>query len=332
MRRPWLAPLVPLYAAGVALREWRFAQGGQQAQRLHWPVISVGNLSMGGSGKTPLIIALAKLLTARGVQVDVLSRGYGRHSKEPARVLPDGTAEQFGDEPVLIARETGVPVYVAAKRYEAGILAESEPDVAGSRHVHLLDDGFQHRQLARDVDILILSHDDVKDSLLPAGNLRERFRAATRADLLAIPANDVQLESDLRAWGWRGPIWRLHRRMEIPGLIGPVAAFCGIARPNQFFAGLEACGAQIVARKAFRDHDGYTQHTVERLAEQARSSNAFALITTEKDLVRLGSLALAFPPDLPLLTARLSIEIQDETAVVDSLLESLDFAPPHPSL
>ena len=103
MKRPWLAPLVPLYAAGVALRNWRIEGGREQVKRLRWSVVSVGSLSEGGAGKTPLAIALAKALAAKGISVDVISRGYGRKSREPARVLPDGTAEEFGDEPLLIA-------------------------------------------------------------------------------------------------------------------------------------------------------------------------------------------------------------------------------------
>lgn len=332
MKRPWLAPLVPLYAAGVALREWRLAHRLQQVQRLRWPVISVGNLSTGGSGKTPLTIALAKLLTARGFHVDVLSRGYGRRAIEPARVMPDGTAEQFGDEPLLIARESGVLVYVAAHRYAAGVLAESGAAPARTERVHLLDDGFQHRQLARDVDILLLSRDDWQDSLLPAGNLREAIHAANRATILAIPDSEPEMETNLRAWGWKGPIWRLVRHMQVPAIPGPVVAFCGIARPGQFFAGLEAAGVQITSCKGFPDHYDYTGHVVEWLAEQARSSRASALLTTEKDLVRLGSLAVAFPPNLQLLTARLSVEIQEEVAAMEGLLERLASAPPNVSL
>ena len=126
MRRPWLAPLVPLYAAGLALRNRRIENGSEPVRRLRFPVVSVGSLSAGGAGKTPLTIALAKALTRRGLTVDVLSRGFGRQSRLPARVDPNGTAEVFGDEPLLITLETGVPVYVATQRYEAGLLAEAE--------------------------------------------------------------------------------------------------------------------------------------------------------------------------------------------------------------
>src|SRR5579863_72825 len=128
MRRPWLAPAMPFYAAGLAWRNLRLRRGWETVRHLRRAVISVGGLSAGGSGKTPLVIALGKALAARGVGVDILSRGYGRRGGEPARVDPSGTAEEFGDEPLLIARETGVPVYVAPERYDAGVLAETDAE------------------------------------------------------------------------------------------------------------------------------------------------------------------------------------------------------------
>ncbi len=215
--RRMLLPLTPLYRLGLALRELRLRSGLESIRRLRFPVISIGNLSTGGAGKTPFAIALAKSLTGRGFAVDVLSRGFGRHTSAPARVLPDGTPAEFGDEPLLIAREAEVPVYVASQRYEAGLLAEAAALPEESKPLlHILDDAFQHRQLHRDIDILLLNRDDWHDRLLPAGNLREPRRAAMRATVIAIPADGSSLESDLRNWGWQGPIWRLHRRMDGP--------------------------------------------------------------------------------------------------------------------
>ncbi|MGP8174881.1 MAG: tetraacyldisaccharide 4'-kinase [Terracidiphilus sp.] len=341
MRRPWLAPFTPLYAAGLALRNLCIENGWEPVRRLRWPVVSIGNLSTGGSGKTPLTIALAKALTRRGFKVDVLSRGYGRQNQLPARVLPDGAAEDFGDEPLLIARETGVPVYVAARRYQAGLTAESytKPVQNESRpQVHLLDDGFQHRQLHRDVDVLLLNRRDLTDSLLPAGDLREPLKAARRATIIAIPTPDEspgdasELETAVRIWGWQGPIWRLHRKMEIPPVAGPVVAFCGIARPEQFFAGLEAAGLHIAARIAFPDHHLCTARDLDRLVARAREAGATVLITTEKDLVRLGKLSSAFPESLPLKSVRLRIEIEREDEAIASLIGRLAASPHHPPL
>ncbi len=336
--RDLLLPLTPAYRLGLTIRELRLRRGWERVRRLGSPVISIGNLSTGGAGKTPFAIALAKALWARGFAVDVLSRGYGRRTTAPAQVDPAGSQEEFGDEPVLMAREAGVPVYVAAERYEAGVMAERLPSGAKARDhfesvggttevvpfqsspeqevfppsgakardhletnsarlkscpvtrhgcVHILDDGFQHRQLHRDVDILLLNREDWHARLLPAGNLREPRRAAERADVIAIPANEAGLESELRAWGWNGPVWRLHRRMEVPQVDGPVVAFCGIARPEQFFAGLEEAGLRIAARIAFRDHHRYTARDMERLVRVANGVGANSLVTTQKDEIRL---------------------------------------------
>jgi len=364
--RPLLWPLVPVYRFGLALRELQLRSGLKPIRRLGWPVISIGNLSTGGAGKTPLTIALAKALAARGVQVDVLSRGYGRRrSAHPLLVDPNGAAEEFGDEPLVIAREAGVPVYVAAERYEAGEMAEREASqgtrVLGSEGasrpsgcksrasepaalkghdfsravisgessgpsgpegcfcVHLLDDGFQHRQLARGVDILLLSRDDLNDHLLPAGNLREALHAAERADVIAIPAGEADAEAEVRSRGWRAEVWRVRRRMEVPQVDGSVLAFCGIARPGQFFDGLECAGVRLAARVAFPDHHNYSAGDLERVASQARAAGATELLTTEKDRVRLGALAAS----LPFKTVQLRIVIDDEHAAIDWLKERL---------
>ena len=337
--RKLLLPLVPAYRLALTLRELRLGTRLEPVRRLRFPVVSIGNLSTGGAGKTPLTIALAKALTRRGLPVDVLSRGYGRRGQRPARVDPDGTAQEFGDEPLLIARQTGVPVYVAGQRYGAGLLAEAEAPAGVSSvnlpAVHLLDDGFQHRQLYRDVDILLLDGRDwLGDGLLPAGNLREPAEAARRATVIAIPAPDgaPELEDALRAWGFEGPVWRLHRRMEIPVVDGPVAAFCGIARPEQFFVGLEAAGLHIAARLAFPDHYRYSAADLKRLVAAARKTGATAFITTEKDQVRLGTLSAAFPESLPLKTAGLRIEIEHEDQAIEWLVDRLKPTPPHPPL
>jgi len=317
--RPLLWPLVPLYRLGLALRELQLLIGLKRVHRLRWPVVSIGNLSTGGAGKTPLTIALARALTARGLHVDVLSRGYGRRrSAIPLVVNPGGTIEDFGDEPLLIVREVQVPFYVAGERYEAGLLAER--DAAEQSGVHLLDDGFQHRQLARDVDILLFSRRDIADHLLPAGNLREPIRALRRAAIIAIPADEPEVETELRSMGWQGTVWRLRRRMEIPHLDGPVAAFCGIARPDQFFKGLERAGVKLAVRTAFADHYRYTAQDLERLAAEARDAGATSLLTTEKDRVRIGALEVA----LPLQAAQLRVEIQDEDAAIDWLMGELE--------
>jgi tetraacyldisaccharide 4'-kinase len=315
MRRPLLQPLVPLYRLALSLRELRLGTPLEPVRRLRLPVISIGGLSAGGSGKTPLTIALAKAFAARGLHVDVLSRGYGRKSQSALRVNPHGSAENFGDEPLLIARKASVPVYVASQRYQAGLLAESDLGNASGPAVHLLDDGFQHRQLHRDVNILLFDARDLSDCLLPAGNLREPLAALHRANIVVIPADNPELEFHLRKLGWQGPIWRIHRQMEIPYINGPAVAFCGIARPDQFFAGLEAAGLDLAARIAFPDHHRYTPGDFAHLESTARATNAAALITTEKDRARLGLLSVA----LPLHAAQLRVEIENEQQAMQQL-------------
>jgi tetraacyldisaccharide 4'-kinase len=336
--RPWLLPLVPLYAAGVAWRSRRIESGREPVQRLRWPVISVGNLSAGGTGKTPFVIALAKLLSDAGLHVDVLSRGYGRRGDDVAQVAPGGIAEEFGDEPLLIAHEAQIPVYVGRRRFAAGVLAEAEAEQNGTpTGVHLLDDGFQHRQLHRDIDILLLNHEDWFDGrLLPAGNLREPRQAAMRATVIAIPEEDAELETDLRRIlspdrgskgpAWPRPIWKFRRKMSVPAELakaGPVLAFCGIARPEQFFAGLEAAEVKLAARHAFRDHHRFAAGDIARLLRMVRDSGARTLVTTDKDRVRLGAMADELEQAAPLYTAGLSITFQDAADISARLQRQL---------
>jgi len=187
----------------------------------------------------------------------------------------------------------------------------------------LLDDGFQHRQLDRSVNILLLNQDDWQDWLLPAGNLREPIESARRASVIAVPADEPELEAELYVWGWDGPVWRLHRRMEIPLVQSPIAAFCGIARPEQFFAGLESLGLEIPLQLAFPDHFTYTREVLEELLEEAREKEVTAIVTTAKDVVRLGRLVALFPKTMPLAVASLRVEIENQSAAIDWLMEQL---------
>jgi tetraacyldisaccharide 4'-kinase len=340
MSRPFnlrnlLLPLVPAYRFAIWLRERRLGTDLEPVQRLRYPVVSIGNLSTGGTGKTPLTIALAKALAQRGMRVNVLSRGYCRKSQTPTLVASVGTADEFGDEPLLIAREAGVPVYVARSRYEAGLLAEGDAITLAALDeklkpiVNVLDDGFQHRQLSRDVDILLLDRQDWQDNLLPAGNLREPLQAARRASVIAIPADDPELEEELGAWNWEGPIWRIRRTMEVPPVNGPVAAFCGIARPQQFFSGLESAGLQFAARTAFPDHHRYTNADVERLLAGAHTTDATAILTTQKDFVRLGTLSSAFTDSMPLIAVPLVVDIEQQDEAIQWLIKRLNLSPRH---
>ena len=274
-----------LYRSVVAVRNYCFDHEILRARRLSWPVISVGNISVGGSGKTPFVIMLGELLKQRGMEVDVLSRGYRRTTTGVLRVDPDGTPEQFGDEPLLIARKLGCPVFVAEDRFDAGLEAEETTGAAQGNRVHLLDDGFQHRQLHRNFDIVLLNHEDLSDKLLPAGRLREPLSALQRADVVAV---DRDFPQDQLPRG-EFQVWRIERNVVVPKLDRPVIAFCGIARPQRFFSGLRKSGMDVREEIVFRDHHRYTSDDVARLAAAQARHPGSQLITTEKDALNLGA-------------------------------------------
>jgi len=309
-----------VYGSVVRARNARFDR--TPAQRLRWPVISIGNLSVGGSGKTPLTIRLAQLLQREGLATDVLSRGYGRSQQTVERVDPAGSAERFGDEPLLIARSTSVPVYVGASRYQAGLLAESEITGQG---VHLLDDGFQHRQLARDLDIVVVHRSDLQQRLLPAGRLREPLASLRRAGVIVLRHEDAELESTLRVHTRpECRFWRMRRTLSLTSPTQRAVAFCAIARPSEFFAGLAAAVAGVVELIRFRDHHRYTMADIDRLAELGRRVGCDAFVTTAKDEVKLdAAMRLRLNTVAPLQTASLTVEIEDEKAALDDMRKSL---------
>jgi tetraacyldisaccharide 4'-kinase len=336
-RRPWARALVPVYAGAIRLKESLRGAGLLRTRALTWPVISVGSLSAGGAGKTPVVIALAKLLRDGGWAVDVLSRGYGREGWGMEMVEPelDFAARRFGDEPVLIAERTGVPVWVGGDRYVAGRRAEKQA-WGVVRGVHLLDDGFQHRQLARDVDIVLVTLEDLDDMLLPAGNLREGLAALQRADVLVVRENEVDAGVEAggasvnkRAWEMlreRGQMWIVRRRLVFPAPLRvfgaglrPVA-FCAIARPEDFAAMLQEAGCGVVETVAFADHHRYTAADVERVVEVAKGLNGSGFITTEKDAVKLTeAMRRRLEAHGPLIVVALEAEFADPSAVLRAL-------------
>jgi tetraacyldisaccharide 4'-kinase len=315
-----LAPLSLVYASVVRARNARFNR--TPPLKLRWPVVSIGNLSVGGAGKTPLVICLARLLQREGLAPDVLSRGYGRSRPTVERVDPAGSADQFGDEPLLIARSTGVPVYVGASRYQAGLLAESE---IGGPVVHLLDDGFQHRQLARDLDIVVIHRSDLQQRLLPAGRLREPLASLGRAGVIVLRHEDAELESALRAYTRpECRFWRVRRTLALQSALQRGVAFCAVARPSEFFAGLLSVGAELVEQVRFRDHHRYTMADIDRLAELGRRVGCDGFVTTAKDDVKLdAAMRSRLNAVATLQTAALTVEVENEKAALDDMRKSL---------
>ena len=303
-------------------RRWYSAPGRQH--RLRQPVISVGNLSVGGRGKTPVVAHLARLLLAAGERPAILTRGYGRRRPEPGVVVvSDGVhlladLDRSGDEPLMLAREVRqARVLVCAERALAGELAERTFGAT----VHLLDDGFQHLQLARDIDIVLVSPRDLDDRPLPFGRLREPAAALAYADALVIDG-DEPLRTDLkhRSFFLRRmltDLQPLEPARPWPAGRGPVVAVAGIAEPDRFRRALEADGWTVVERLWFPDHHRYTAADVARIAQVSARTGA-PVLTTAKDAVRL----LPLRP-LPVVVAAVPLEIAIEPAAAfDTWLRS----------
>lgn len=304
-----MRPFSSLFSAVVRGRNALYDRGFIPQRRLAGPVISVGNLSVGGAGKTPFLILLGELLAARGIAFDVLSRGYGRKSKGVRAVDPGGLAEEFGDEPLLIARRLNCPVFVGEDRWEAGRAAEEK---LGLRF-HLLDDGFQHRALARDFDIVLVTPEDARDRLLPAGRLREPLAALGRADAVVLTSGAASeafpLEGKL--------VWRVRRGI-LPRDVPPhPVAFCGLARPQAFFLQLRKAGIEPAAEAVFRDHHAYRERDIRDLRALAAENRAGGFVTTEKDAVNLGGYLSSLAP---LAVVRVRMELENAPAALDAML------------
>ncbi|MBI4472831.1 MAG: tetraacyldisaccharide 4'-kinase [Acidobacteria bacterium] len=296
-------------------REKLYETGILTALRLNHPVVSIGNLTLGGTGKTPLVIALAEGLRDRGYHPVILSRGYKRTSRQ---ILVVGNSwEEAGDEPYLIKRRLrDVPVVVGADRFEAGRYAERKQ----LGNLFILDDGFQHRRLHRDVDIVTIDplEWDAGESLLPAGRWREPKDAIVRAHAacvqdvpgvpvpqLPIPSFNIQTKID--------GIYKDDAQIPPESLRNrAVVAFAGIAKPERFFSSLESIGIAPRDRVRFRDHHRYTRRDIERLGGEI-------LITTEKDAARLEGLG-------GFLYLRISVNIPEFDRLLECIQERFSSA------
>jgi tetraacyldisaccharide 4'-kinase len=318
------------FGAVAALRVTAYQRGLLRRSRLLGPVISVGNLSVGGSGKTPVVAYLAALVRDAGLPVAILSRGYRGSFRGSALVVGDGrnvlaTAEAAGDEPVMLARQLeGVVVAVGRRRDEVGRAVEAR----FGRRVHILDDGFQHLRLLRDLDVLCVDLRDLRDRPLPAGRLREGPAAARRADLALITGPDDASPEEM-AWSVdalgaerthlvrRRPLGFFDRAGAVVTPPARPYLLAGIARPERFEADVRTMAGAPVGRRFFRDHHPFTAADRREVEAEALRLEADAIVTTAKDLERLPSPI----PGLPLLVLRLSIEVSDEARLRTRVLE-----------
>lgn len=339
MRIPWIegareealwqrAALLPLsalsllYGAGARFHRGLYASGWRQRTRLGCRVLSVGNLGVGGSGKTPTTAFLARELRKRGHRVAIASRGYRRRVRTPVLVVSDGRhvlsrLEEAGDEPMLLAAHApGVPVLVGARRAVVGQRAIAS---FGSE-VLLLDDGFQHHALERDLDVVVLDgHFGLGNGrLLPRGPLREPLSALRRADVVGVVDGPLA-EADERRLSRHAPsVQRFEARrvprglralgggvVEAPTALADqeVGLLSGIARPDSLRRSVEALGARVVAERSFRDHHRYRAADLAGLAREAPR-----WITTEKDAIKLNP---AWAPAATISALVIEIEIED---------------------
>jgi tetraacyldisaccharide 4'-kinase len=308
-----LWPLSVVYGAAARLNAWLYAQGVYSKKRLNAPVVSVGNLSVGGTGKTPMVLWLAEKFLASGKRVAILSRGYRGSG---------GTS----DEIEMLRSRLGERVVfgVGPDRYAEGKRIESDRPV----DVFLLDDGFQHLELARDVDILLVDATRPldKDFLLPAGRLREPVSAVARASVVLFtrahqtPAAPLAIEKFPTMPIF--PVWtKLLSVRNVAGdqnavlpcdLPQPVLAFCGIGNAQAFFEDVTRWGIAVAGKAAFRDHHSYSSHDIHELDTKAKDAKAKALLTTEKDVQNLGSANF----ELPLYRCEIAMDIPDEDEVL----------------
>ncbi len=327
---PWarvvLWPLSVLYAAIVKLRAWLYEKGILRSKRLQTPVISVGNLSLGGTGKTPMVIWLAERFLAQGKRVGILTRGYKGSA---------GTSDEI--ELMKSRFANRVEFGVGPDRYSNGLrLQQAGVDI------FLLDDGFQHLQLARDVNILLLdsSRPAENDRLLPAGRLREPLSAMARADLLVFsrtetnPGTDTAIgklqnvsvfAAQTRLLGCRklaDASSQLFAASEVGP--GPFYAFCGIGNPGAFVADLEHWGLSVAEKQAFADHHRYSDSEAAELLEAAHHAGATALITTEKDAHNLRDVDFQ---DFPVYIAIIDFILLQEDAFLAAIQQLLASRP-----
>lgn len=323
--------LSALYARAAAWRRRWYQSRPAARRRLSRPVVSVGALAAGGRGKTPVAALVAELLRDAGERPALLSRGYGRRLRSRDAVVvrdPDGvraSVDTAGDEPRMLAeRLDGVSVVVAEDRYLAGRLAEKRLDAT----VHVLDDGFQHLRLARDLDLLLVHPGDLGQPTFPAGRLREPPAAARLADALVVEAADSAAAGTVADRLGKDIRFLMRRSLGSPrpvagspageGIAGPVLAVAGIAAPERFREALIGAGFEVADTLAFADHHRFTPADVRRIAARAVTCHAGLVLTTEKDAVRLAPLA---PFDFALAAVPLRVAIEPADRFREWLLE-----------
>ena len=334
-----------LYSVGLSAKK-AYSLGRQR--RLPCRVISIGNITVGGTGKTPAAIALAEEAKRRGFSPFILTRGYKGSAKGPCYVTRgDGpllSADEAGDEPVLMAeRLKGVPIIKGSDRYEAGMFALQNSNAQrltlNSQPLFILDDGFQHWKLYRDKDILLIDSEDPFGNrmLLPLGKLREPLRAIGRADVVVVtkckgPDGFQQkkikdIVEEIKKYNAKAPVFLSGHSVVTAGLQsgekisfarlkgGKVFGFCALGNPGSFFSTIVSSGAVLSGIKTFRDHYKYSQADLEKIRVEAEKSRAEWIVTTEKDMIKIRDLDL--PENIIIIGIEFSVDKGFYNAVFD---------------
>ncbi len=336
-----------LYELAVRLRVAAYETDYLKPKKLDATVISVGNLTLGGAGKTPMVHYIARYLKSEDHRVAILTRGYARKSSgmrvlnNPAKESDEAAARsylEFGDEPLMLARSLpDIPIIVNIDRYDAGRTAEQ---TFGS-DVLVLDDGYQHLSLARDLNILLIDATDTFGGfeMPPFGRLREPLYGLKRADAVIVTRADrafdeAQTQAIIRHYCGDGvPVMYFYSGItalrhlatgevyEVKNFAGwNFAVACGIGNPQALSEDILQVGINIVSEKFFRDHHGFTQTDLDQITRAAKEAGADAILTTEKDAIRLEGLTYG---DIPVYAAQLEIQSDDEVRLKSLLLRTM---------
>jgi tetraacyldisaccharide 4'-kinase len=340
MRSFLLPPLSALYGAVVSTRTSLYSRGTFRTKRLERPVISIGNITAGGTGKTPMVEWVARVLAAEQKNVCILTRGYGRKNPGERVLVSDGkavltTADEAGDEPYLLATNlTGIAAVVCDQdRFAAGTGAIKHL----KSQCFILDDGFQHLQLARDLNILMIDATNPFGGghLLPYGTLRESAQGIERADCIVLTRTDqcedpgTVKEAVSRVSAGRPLFTSRMKTYEVTALKGSegellpggrVAAFCAIGNSNAFHRQVRQEGFSVVYQRSFPDHYRYSQSDLNKLTSKALESGATALLTTAKDAVKLSLLKV----EMPCFVLQIKIDIDNADALKHLIIHAVN--------
>ena len=340
-----LFPVIPAYALGVAIRNWLFERKIFKEKRVSALIISVGNLTVGGSGKTPMVIYLLDLLKKYGINAGVLSRGYGRKSKG-YKLVSDGnriftTVDQCGDEIYQTVSECFIPGAVCENRVKGAERFLKETNV----NAIVLDDAFQHRWIYRDLNMLVceekflLSRNFLVKNLFPTGNLREPFTSVKRADVVIVNrkfSNGDEIPANLKKYFEGKKIFKAnykaigfvdikrkidHTIEEFKGQKSLLVS--GIADPSSLINVLEQNGVNTENRLIFIDHKNYSNKEIQSIRKKFYNTNSHSVITTQKDAVKLVGFSKEFD-DIDIFYLKIKMVMSDEQSFIKFILDKLN--------